>query len=337
MQEVISHSRVDIKSPARLTLNADELPTIISEIVDPFYRRVVADHRTQGLISDDSFLFRLKIRQSVFLIRFFTQPLETLRPQMAHAGEVHGRINLDFGVFARYYLYYADLVLSWLARNRKADEVELARWQAKLFTLFGAMSCAFGGTPPEAVPQPAALPAQEVKKAVNLERLGDMHAPDALKISAQAFLAEMGGVDSGLVDELAELASEAQSVIDSEESGISIQLPDVLERLFAAYASILNGTYEFRDLGYALEALAVILKSAPVDSIPADRQRKLRVFLDAIVKDLEQWRMEIFVRKSALDIHYLDASLFSSCAQLETLLLPPKNMPQTDEEELELF
>lgn len=214
MQEVINHCRVDIRTSARLTPTKEELPTLIAEIVDPFYRRVVADHETAGLIADDSFLFRLKIRQSVFLIRFFSQPLETLRPQMTHAGEIHGRIKLDFGVFARYYLFYSDLVLSWVARHRGADEAELARWQAKLFTLFGAMACAYGGTAhPASAPQ-APAPVQ-TQRLVELDRLGNMHAPDAHKITARAFLAEMGGIESSVVDELAELAEEAQGAIDA--------------------------------------------------------------------------------------------------------------------------
>lgn len=322
MQPTIDHCRIDIQGHATLKLTQAELPTIISEIVDPFYRRVVADHETAGLISDDSFLFRLKIRQSVFLLRFFTQPLESLRPQMAHAGEVHRHIRLDFGIFARYYLFYSDLVLSWLARNRQADHAELVRWQAKLFTLFGAMTCAYAQEEGAQQPQePATL--SESARQIDLGRLGDMHPPQEEKINARQFLAQLGGADQGIIDELAELADEVQGLIDAQEA-FDRPLILALERLFGAYASILNGTYEFRDLGYALEALSALLKAMQPETIDADRGRRLTIFLQAIVADLQQWRKEIFITQSTQDIHYLDASLFSSCAQLETLLLPDR-------------
>jgi two-component system chemotaxis response regulator CheY len=38
--------------------------------------------------------------------------------------------------------------------------------------------------------------------------------------------------------------------------------------------------------------------------------------LQSILEDLIQWREMIFVKEEANDIHYLDASLLSSCLQI---------------------
>ncbi len=315
----------------RLALSEQTLPTIIEEIVQPFYAQVVADREAGRFVADASMLHHLKIRQSVFLIRFLTQPLEAMMPMIKSSGAVHGRIRLDFGIFSRYFLLYSDLVLAWLAR-RGVEGDRLALWQAKLFALFGAMACTYGG--PEAQERVAAAIKPKIESVVDSERLKAMHPPQSEKIDAARFVAESGGLDSDLVAELKELEEDARGAIDLE-GALSGKLRGVLVALLGTYARALNNTLEFQDLGYALESLAGLIER--VDEIESpDRAKRVLAFLEAVIGDLGQWRQEVFVAQSAQDIHYLDASLFSSCAQLETLLLPGESSGE-EEQELELF
>jgi hypothetical protein len=302
----------------------------VEEIVQPFYARVAQDNETGHFISDDALLHHLKIRQTVFLIRFLTQPLEGIMPMVESSGAVHGRIRLDFGIFSRYFLFYADLVLAWLAK-RGVEPAKLALWQAKLFALFGAMACTYGGE--AAAAQVQAATAQS-DRMVDLDRLGAMHPPEQSKIDAAAYIAQSGGLDTELVAELKELEDDARGAIDME-GALTPRLKEALVSLFNAYATALNTTFEFQDLGYALESLARLIQAAS-DEIEPEAGRRILLFLEAVVSDLSSWREQIFVLQAAPDIHYLDASLFSSCAQLETLFLPGEEA-EDETADLELF
>lgn len=117
------------------------------------------------------------------------------------------------------------------------------------------------------------------------------------------------------------------------EGALTPKLKGALVSLFGAYAAALNGTLEFRDLGYALKSLATLIEKSS-DGIEEAQQKRILRFLEAVISDLSSWRKQIFVLQEAQDVHYLDASLFSSCAQLETLFLPGVEEETAD---LELF
>lgn len=55
-----------------------------------------------------------------------------------------------------------------------------------------------------------------------------------------------------------------------------------------------------------------------------------------LLHDLESWRQNVFILQNARDIHYLDASLLSSCIQMEAVF-DDKALADEDEGELEFF
>ena len=65
--------------------------------------------------------------------------------------------------------------------------------------------------------------------------------------------------------------------------------------------------------------------------------KKIILLLGGIQSDLGDWRKLLFITQSALDIHYLDSSLFSTCLQIELMLSEEAKEDQTAEEDLILF
>ena len=61
--------------------------------------------------------------------------------------------------------------------------------------------------------------------------------------------------------------------------------------------------------------------------------KAIETLFDNIVADLEQWRINIFEHKIAVDIHYLDSSIFSSILQLQLNLSNDTDLS----DDLELF
>lgn len=104
---------------------------------------------------------------------------------------------------------------------------------------------------------------------------------------------------------------------------------------FYQYALVIEELVEFQHLAYAIESLSKMLKSLDIASLDAKKQKMLATFLLTILEDITNWRKTIFILKEARDIHYLDASLLSSCMQTEMLVQEKK--PDIEESELELF
>lgn len=104
---------------------------------------------------------------------------------------------------------------------------------------------------------------------------------------------------------------------------------------FYQYALVIEELVEFQHLAYAIESLSKMLKNLDLTTIDEKKQKMLATFLLSILEDLANWRKTIFILKEARDIHYLDASLLSSCMQTEMLVQEKK--PEEEESELELF
>ena len=62
-------------------------------------------------------------------------------------------------------------------------------------------------------------------------------------------------------------------------------------------------------------------------------KKKILVILNAIAEDLIGWTEAVLKEKTAVDIHYLDASLFSSIIQFEMMLTPESE----EDDSLEFF
>ncbi len=136
------------------------------------------------------------------------------------------------------------------------------------------------------------------------------------------------------MDELSELENElADDVALFAERKDGAYLRAFAERL-EKYAYTMKLLFEFEELSFAIKNIAQMLyqNSTNLASLNAD---KVAVYCGAISEDLASWRNGIFVTKSAIDIHYLDDSLYSSCLQLEFELKGIKL--EDDGGELELF
>ncbi len=162
----------------------------------------------------------------------------------------------------------------------------------------------------------------------------DLKTIDSLKqenqtTSANLYLQEVD-INMETIEELNELESDT---IDAEETLNQKSLNDS-SNLFRKYAAVLNGMYEFEELGYTLTLLADVLNNANCEEISDETKFMVDIYLKAIISDLQSWRMSIFITKEAEDIHYLDKTLLSSIAQIQMTLMPQVD---NEEDEIEFF
>lgn len=103
------------------------------------------------------------------------------------------------------------------------------------------------------------------------------------------------------------------------------------------YAHEISMLFEFEDLAYAIRSLAKLFSEIEDAALEQKKMQKIILLLSGIQSDLSEWRRRLFVSQSALDIHYLDSSLFSTCLQIELILSDEVNEIDSSEEDLILF
>ncbi|MCV6606915.1 MAG: hypothetical protein OIF32_01790 [Campylobacterales bacterium] len=153
------------------------------------------------------------------------------------------------------------------------------------------------------------------------------------KIDAKTY---SNDIDEYILEDLRELASLELEINDSIEVFThSMELDSLYKtaKYLLEYSGVINDLVEFKDLAFAIASLSDTLSN--IQELDENKKRKVTLFLSNIMLDLSGWRETVFIKQSTQDIHYIDASLFSSCLQLELAITDQTT--EDGEEELELF
>jgi CheY-like chemotaxis protein len=109
------------------------------------------------------------------------------------------------------------------------------------------------------------------------------------------------------------------------------------EVILGVYVSVISTLYEFSGLSYAVVSLANIINTnASLLASDAEKRAKVVMLLDGFKNDISSWIEHVFEFQDAQDIHYLDASFFSSCMLIESIITE-KEVDLGSDGEIEFF
>ena len=108
------------------------------------------------------------------------------------------------------------------------------------------------------------------------------------------------------------------AIIDFENNGDDETL-EILCAHLEGYKEVLDLLTAFEHLSFAVNSLIIFLRTLKERHIEKDKLQTLCTSLLNLLHDLGAWREQIFIKQEALNIHYLDASLLSSCMQIEAI------------------
>ena len=150
------------------------------------------------------------------------------------------------------------------------------------------------------------------------EEIDKMHFEEQEKISACEFMQE----DSFDPDHIAEIADTIK-IFQEQSSQFDQVNDDYMEKfqtVATRFGTIFSISYEFRNIGYALNSLYIKLSEYDITLLQKEQKELLKLLLDSIIADLDKFYLEVLVEQTAVDIHYLDASLLANIAQIEIIL-----------------
>lgn len=150
----------------------------------------------------------------------------------------------------------------------------------------------------------------------SLEHYNSTH----LKLSAQEFLSDVENVQY-YIEDSAEIENDLFKISNNLDADSIEQYSMIISECLGKYSNILIGFVEFYELSLALRALSTIIKEADFgDRMSYKYKTNISLYVQAIFEDIVNWREHVFILQDAVDVYYLNASVLSSCIQLEDMI-----------------
>lgn len=170
---------------------------------------------------------------------------------------------------------------------------------------------------------------EDVKKILTKSHDNVLSAVDYIESTAISFMGKIDGLET--------INDETDRAILNFEKNPSKRTVMIISDNFQEYADVLEELIDFAHLGFAVRTLVDFLTTLTEDQFKEDQVKKLSSMLINLLHDLGAWRENVFVTQVARDIHYLDASLLSSCIQIEAIFEEKSADIGSEDDELEFF
>ena len=168
----------------------------------------------------------------------------------------------------------------------------------------------------------------EAKKILAKSHDNALCARDYIENSAISFMGKIDGLEA--------INDETDKAILDFEQRPSKRTAMIICDNFQEYANVLEELVDFQHLGFAIQTLINFLTTLTEDQFETQKVTKLSSMLLNLLHDLNSWREHVFITQVARDIHYLDASLLSSCIQVEAIF-EDKSADVGGDDDIEFF
>lgn len=170
----------------------------------------------------------------------------------------------------------------------------------------------------------------ENRKYLNEDEKEVLSGTKGEKISAKEFVEATPFDLMAKIDALEEEEERLDFAISDFSHSPTVENLEIIADRILVYNSVIDNLFEFQHLAFAIDSLAKLLKRVEGESLGEDNVKKMISLLGGVLSDLTSWRKSIFIDQIANDIHYLDASLLSSCLQIE-MIFEKKEIDNDDE------
>jgi len=303
---------------------------LIDTVILPISCKVRQDSQLYGHFPDrESFLqHNLRMGQLAIAMLYAPKKAEQL---MAAMHQAHARHGLSLEVLTPFVTEFFQRYVAWCRmsklvpdtqRDRLEDEADvyLQRWKKDYTRVLRASTqrqaeevVMFDGQGESAEKEFTFFEAEQTDKAID-----EMHTSgvDKQVVSAREYMASgemLPEQISVIIDEFAELEELFAQHLRLDEDFVhdfQSHLKYLADNLFSSI--------EFEQMGYSLQQLLRIVDQA----LALNEENKVLIYalLEQLVLDLRSWVNNLFVEQTAVDIHYLDAALLASIAQIEMML-----------------
>lgn len=175
------------------------------------------------------------------------------------------------------------------------------------------------------------------KRIMNDKEQAVLRRSHKSKTTAYVYVQELDDETLQELQDLEDLDKDLDAAIYELQADGNLAMLFTIADTFEIYAHKISLLFEFSDLAYAIRSLKRLFASINTTSIDTKMLNKLCLLIRSIKDDLASWNNNIFIAQSALDIHYIDSSLFSTCLQIELALSDEFKGVESSDNDFELF
>jgi len=313
-----------------VALNKFDMTSIFLSVVDPIFKSKSMTQILCGIDYDETESSKLRYQIAIVIFKYLTVDCRQVKQEISGLMNTLFLLKCELDDILDTFHALHDKLLNWLATNKIRETLA---WEEKFTNAIGHVT-SIVCLKKFVYEKPLTLEdKRDCNSVIDKSRYSDMHYSDDKKISALEFSKE-SEIESELIDDLSDYENEMSDALYEDEL-LTSNMVELSSNVLEHYSKLLNQTVEFKDLAYCIETITVVLANLDLKSFDAKQSKKLKIYLENIISDLSDWKDKMFIACDTLDIHYLDASMLSSCAQIEMLVSPTAE--EEDDDELELF
>jgi len=309
-------------------LNKFDMTSIFVSVVDPIFKSKTMTQILCGINYDESESSKIRYQIAIVIFKYLTVDCKQVKQEISGLMNTLLLLKCELEDILEAFDVLHEKLLEWLDVN-KGKKTSL--WEEKFNNAIKHVSSIVDLKHHSHKILENTVSKKDCNSVIDKSRYKDMHYSDDRKISALDF-SKVNEIDNELIDDLSDYENEMSDSLYENEL-LTPNMINLSSNVLEQYSKLLNQTVEFKDLAYCIESITLILNNLDVENLDAKQIKKLKIYLENIISDLSDWKEKMFIACNTLDIHYLDASMLSSCAQIEMLITPAVE----DEDELELF
>ena len=324
----------------------EEAENLINDVILPVTYAIYELPDVEHYFEDEVSLknHRLLVSRFALTLYFFPDEAENVfhKMQAKHAQEAVPK-SLLLPMFTQFFQSFSQ----WLEESSSANEEQKSKVQTVLKRMDNQLEATY---PDDVEPskekedepsEEAALNDDEFLFTENApvdEAINQMHniTHQQAAMSAQAYM-QSHPMDEDVILELKEELKELADLF-FEHPQFDVAFAKIFAQKLQYLANLLYDSMEFENIGASLIKLNDMLSAAEeADELSPETLQMVHDLLEQLIKDLTAWVYHIFIDEDAVDIHYLDAALFASIAQIEMMLQAESSSDEVEGEDDFMF
>ena len=293
-----------------IKLNKQILVNLIDEVVFPFHQYLDELDFTKTYLDTEEKMFKHKFDTAVLAVAVIRNP-KFAKEEFEKASVAHNDFEVGYEAMKKTLNVFFKLMSQFLSKEEICKEFSLRIEEYNQFFMN------------------AYVPKEESKfeeeddffdfdsDCVD-EEMNKMHFEDRDKISAEEFMKDEV-VDEHDIADVSDILEEFENESSHLET-ITDEYMEEFKKAISKFVAVFNSSYEFRNMAYSLEKLTSDLLFVDFENLEEEQKTIFKLLLDSIIEDLEKFHLNVLVEQTAIDIHYLDASLLANISQIEIIL-----------------
>lgn len=300
-----------------MTINENSLIELIDDVVLPFHHYLEKLDATKRDLDSNEKRLKHELDTTILAIALIKNP-EYAKEKLQKSSAGHNDLNISYKEMRDALNIFFKLLIDFLRKKGKSKELEK---QLDSYNEFFMKAYTPKKTQEDENQESEEdffdddffdFDSEEVDEEIN-----KMHFEEHEKISAQEFM-QSGVINEDHIADIADLLED----FDNKSSHVDFITTNYIEdfgKTISGFKTIFTLSYEFQNIAYALDKLYKDLFAYDITYLKGDQKELSKLLLDSIIADLVKFQLEVLIEQTAVDIHYLDASLLANVAQIEII------------------